>query len=67
MNACLIAGQWLFVGTAALALFAIFADWMRSATDGKPIVLGGIAAGCLGLALLFYAIRGWLDRHYPQS
>ncbi len=67
MNACLIAGQWLFVGTAALALFAILADWMRSATDGKPMVLAGIAAGCFGLALLFYVVRGWLDRNYPQN
>jgi hypothetical protein len=65
MNACLIAGQWLFVGTAALALVAIMADWMRAATDGKPMVLAGIAALCLGLALLFNVIRRWLDHNYP--
>jgi hypothetical protein len=65
MNACLIAGQWLFVGTAALALLAIVADWFRGSTDGRPDVMTGIAAGCLVLALLFLAIRRWLDRNFP--
>lgn len=65
MNACLIAGQWLFVGTAALALISIFTNWVRGATDGRPEVMTGIAAGCLLLALLFLMVRRWLDKSYP--
>jgi len=67
MNACLIAGQWLFVGTAALALLAIMSDWLRGATDGRPEVMVGIVVGCLLLALLFLVVRGWLDKNYPQE
>lgn len=67
MNACLIAGQWLFVGTSMLALFVILADWMRGETGGRPLLLVGIAAGCLILALLFFGVRQWLDKSFPQS
>jgi hypothetical protein len=65
MNACLLGGQWLFVGTAGLALLAVFADWIRGATDGRPEVMIGIAVGCLLLSLLFFAVRRWLDNSYP--
>jgi ABC-type enterobactin transport system permease subunit len=67
MNACLIAGQWLFVGTSVLALFVILADWMRGETGGRPMVLVGISVGCLFLALLFFGVRRWLDKSFPQS
>jgi ABC-type enterobactin transport system permease subunit len=67
MNACLIAGQWLFVGTSVLALVVILADWMRGDAGGRPMVFVGIAAGCLLVALLFFVVRSWLDRNFPQS
>jgi hypothetical protein len=67
MNACLRAGQWLFVGVAALALLAVLADWFRGATDGRPGVMLVIAAGCLVLALLFFTVRRWLDNNYPPD
>jgi hypothetical protein len=56
LRACLVAGQWLFVFTAGLALASLATDWMRSDTSGRPDVLLSVALGSLVLALVFFTL-----------
>ena len=62
LHACLTAGKYLFLATGALALVSIASDWIRSDASGNPRSMILIAAGCLLIALLFWAIGRKLDR-----
>jgi hypothetical protein len=56
LRACLVAGQWLFIFTAGLALLSLAADWLRSDPSGRPDVLIAVALGSLALALVFFTL-----------
>jgi hypothetical protein len=61
LRACLLAGQWLFVLTGALALASLVSDFLRSDAAGRPAVMAGIGIGCFALAGMFGLIRRFLD------
>lgn len=53
-RACLVAGQWLFLLTGALALLSIVSDWLRSDPAGRTSVMLFIGVLCLALAAAFH-------------
>ena len=60
-RACLIAGQWMFVLTGALALLTILTDWLRGDAAGRPGVMLWIGLLCLALAAAFHLGARFID------
>jgi hypothetical protein len=54
-RACLVAGQWLFLVTGALALLSLLSDFVLGDEAGRPGVMLFIGLLCLALAAAFRA------------